>query len=349
MLTDSTSTLALTRADLRITSDLLQHRNPSEHPFSPHRWQTLRPCSIAQTMYVIVGSEADPQPYPAETLLTFAHNPLITDSDPLPAPTTLPQLNALTPAARTLTIRTMLGYPLPDNEDTTIDTLADEIRAAGITLHPPGRLLELRDQAYAQAQIQPPVPAADAPLATIADHIQRALDDTTLPVPTFAPPLPVFAPQPYTDAPTQSTDQTEYMVIKTLTPEEYEQLENNMVMSPGPRQSWPFKTMRIGQMVRIPPELSEKAIHAAHSYSQSTGYKRFSIRRDPQPYQPTTITPAQTDAPTDDTSPVPDQTNELAQPAQPTVKTPTAVTIVRLSDRLNPTKRNIRPRKNLTP
>lgn len=319
-------TAPLTRADLRFVNDLLQHRNPSEHPFSPHRWQTLRPCAIDQTLYVIVGAEASPQYYTALTLLQFAAHPLIADSDPLPAPLTpLPNIANLSPEARELTLRIMLGYPLPDDTDPTIDALAAEIRSAGITLHPPGKLLELQ-HVLKDTQLKPPVPAADAPLAEIADHIAHRLNTPDLPIPTFAPALPPTEPSDDTPEP-----EPEFMTIKTLSAEAFAQVEGALISNPpSARQSWPFKMMTVGQMVRIPPELSEKAIHAAHSYAQSTGYKRFSIKRDPQP------TTEDTNQPTFD-------------PTQPSPPALTAVTIIRLSDRPNSQKRNDSTRKHLTP
>ena len=321
----------LTRADLRYTpGSLLQHRNPTEHPFSPHRWQTCRPCAIDQNLYVIVGAEPSPQCYTALTLLQFAAHPLIADSDPLPSPLApLPNIANLSPEARELTLRTMLGYPLPDDTDPTIDSLAAEIRAAGITLHPPGKLLELQGLVRNDTQLKPPVPAADAPLAEIADHIEHRLNTLELPIPTFAPALTLPTSSP-TDTPTEP--EPEFMTIKTLSAEAFAQVEGALISNPtSARQSWPFKMMTVGQMVRIPPELSEKAIHAAHSYAQSTGYKRFSIKRDPQPT-------------TDDTNqPTP---NAAPEPSPPAL---TAVTIIRLTDRTNATKRNESTRKHLTP
>ena len=319
------TTAPLTRADLRYTpGSLLQHRNPSEHPFSLHRWQTCRPCAINQTLYVIVGSEDSPHTYTALTLLQFSAHPLVADSDPLPAPLTpLPNITSLSPAARALTTRIMLGYPLPDDTDPTIDALAAEIRGAGITLHPPGKLLELQNLVRQDTLLKPPTPAADAPAAEIEEHIAHRLDTPTLPIPTYAPALPLTdAPTP--DNPTALTDA--YMVVQNLSAEAFAQIDGALISHPtSARQSWPFKRMTVGQMVRIPPDLSEKAIHAAHSYAQSTGYKRFSIRRDPQPIS---------------------DNIHLHASETPVL---TSVTIIRLSDRPNSQKRNENKRKHLTP
>lgn len=304
--------MPFTRADIRLTSTrLLQHKNHNEHPFSPQRWQTVRPARVGDDLFVAIGSETVHRIYPAQLLLDIVSDSRVMfDSDPLPEQEQVDLPVALTRFAGdrsandayALMIRVMLGYPLPE-EDAQIDALATRIKEAGITLHPPGKLLELRTPE--------PLPV-EASYHEVSDYVAqkvRDLDDISVPVAQFGPAPIDLAAVPF-------------MEVQTLTNDEFKQFDQQLIFEDKKRQSWPFKTMTVGQLVRIPPELAEKAIHAAHSYGQSTGYKRFSVRRDPQP--------------------APDQTPSSAPPV------PTSVTIVRLTDRPNIEKRNINSRKGLT-
>lgn len=241
--------------------------------------RTLRPFVIASPTSdapsrVFVGTRADWRVYPQAQLVQFLLDHTFDADTPLPDPPPLPPLlQDISAEALDLLAMLSLGYAMPEIVALMPDaaTHNNELRASGVLPLPPAQSASLLERELVALNGGAPSDAMAA----------LPVDATPTPAtPTPATPANLSEPPPPIYGDVQSLTAMEasgvlvpagivpaYGAVRSLPAETAAALQVKLASKRVERMSWPFRTMKVGDVVTFPMDQGRAAQRAAHAYA----------------------------------------------------------------------------------